>query len=442
MKKVKIGVFGAGRGQTMMRYCMLNPDAELVAICDKNEKLLEARKKQFGAKGKHVRYFTDFDTFLKESGVDAVVLANYANDHAPYAIKAMEAGKHVLSEVLPVETLKEAVELCEAVERTGKIYAYAENYCYFASTREMKRLFDNGYLGEFEYGEGEYIHNCQPGWAGLTAGGWEGHWRNVMSAFYYCTHSAGPLVHMVRKSGIRPVKVSGTEGPYNKRMKDMCAGGASVAVEMVTLSNGGIFKSIHGLGLSGNNIWYSAYGTNGRAESAREYAGVTRKAPLYCLYVNGGNTEDDALTETHKYCPKLTRRARQFGHSGSDWYIMNNFCKRIRGEEADTVDVYEALDMYFVGHFGYLSALEGGAAQEIPDFRDKAVREKYRNDTRCPDKNKAGDQLLPSNTQGGWVIGEAEKEHMKWRAANPVKRGFLKKTIFEMKKYFNRGRVK
>ena len=111
MEKVKIGVFGAGRGQTMMRYCMLNPDAELVAICDKNEKLLEARKKQFGAKGKHVRYFTDFDTFLKESGVDAVVLANYANDHAPYAIKAMEAGKHVLSEVLPVETLKEAVEL-------------------------------------------------------------------------------------------------------------------------------------------------------------------------------------------------------------------------------------------------------------------------------------------------------------------------------------------
>ena len=442
MEKVKIGVFGAGRGQTMMRYCMLNPDAELIAICDKNQKLLDARKKQFGRKGKNVKYFTDFDTFLAESGVDAVVLANYANDHAPYAIKAMKAGKHVLSEVLPVETLKEAVELCEAVEETGKIYAYAENYCYFASTREMKKLFDSGYLGEFEYGEGEYIHNCQPGWPGLTAGGWEGHWRNVMSAFYYCTHSAGPLVHMVRKSGVRPVKVSGTEGPYNKRMKDMCAGGASVAVEMVTLSNGGIFKSIHGLGLSGNNIWYSAYGTKGRAESAREYAGYTLKAPLYRLYVNGGNTETDPLTETHKYYPALSRRARQFGHSGSDWYIMNNFCKRIRGEESDTVDVYEALDMYFVGHFGYLSALNGGLAEEIPDFRDKEVREKYRNDTRCPDKNKAGDQLLPSNTQGGWVIGEKEKEHMKQRTENPVKRGFFKRTIIEMKKYFNRGRIK
>ena len=98
--------------------------------------------------------------------------------------------------------------------------------------------------------------------------------------------------------------------------------------------------------------------------------------------------------------------------------------------------------MYFVGHFGYLSALNGGLAEEIPDFRDKEVREKYRNDTRCPDKNKAGDQLLPSNTQGGWVIGEKEKEHMKQRTENPVKRGFFKRTIIEMKKYFNRGRIK
>ena len=50
--------------------------------------------------------------------------------------------------------------------------------------------------------------------------------------------------------------------------------------------------------------------------------------------------------------------------------------------------------------------------------------------------------LLPSNTQGGWVIGEKEKEHMKWRAENPLKRGKIKGLIFEMKKYFNRGRVK
>ena len=45
--------------------------------------------------------------------MDAVVLANYANEHAPFAIKAMKKGLHVFSEVLPVQNMKEAVELVE-----------------------------------------------------------------------------------------------------------------------------------------------------------------------------------------------------------------------------------------------------------------------------------------------------------------------------------------
>ena len=64
------------------------------------------------------------------------------------------------SEVLPVQTLAEAVRLVEAVEKSGKIYAYGENYCYFPATLEMKRLYRKGVLGEFEYGEGEYAPDC------------------------------------------------------------------------------------------------------------------------------------------------------------------------------------------------------------------------------------------------------------------------------------------
>lgn len=37
---------------------------------------------------------------------------------------------------------------------------------------------------------------------------------------------------------------------------------------------------------------------------------------------------------------------------------------------------------------------------EIPNLRDKAVREKYRNDTACTDPKVAGDQLLPSCSTG------------------------------------------
>ena len=41
MGKIKIGVFGAGRGKTMIREMLNNPDAEVVAICDKYLPLLD-----------------------------------------------------------------------------------------------------------------------------------------------------------------------------------------------------------------------------------------------------------------------------------------------------------------------------------------------------------------------------------------------------------------
>ena len=72
-------------------------------------------------------YYTDFNEFIKHD-MDAVLLANYATEHAPFAIAAMKAGKHVLSEVLPALNMAQAVELIECVEETGMKYCYLENY--------------------------------------------------------------------------------------------------------------------------------------------------------------------------------------------------------------------------------------------------------------------------------------------------------------------------
>ena len=188
MKKVKIGVIGVGRGRTMIDYCKQANNATLVAICDFQTELLEKAKKEIGDE---VAYYTSYDEFLKHD-MDAVVLANYATQHAPFAIKALKANKHVLSEVLPVQTLSEAVSLVEAIESSNLIYAYAENYCYMPAPKEMKKLYKEGKLGSFEYGECEYIHNCAPIWPHITYGD-KNHWRNHMYATFYCTHSIGPL---------------------------------------------------------------------------------------------------------------------------------------------------------------------------------------------------------------------------------------------------------
>jgi predicted dehydrogenase len=149
----------------------------------------------------------------------------------------MKKGKHVFSEVLPVQTMKEAVELIEAVEETGMIYGYAENYCYMPSTFEMKKLYNEGKIGEFEYGECEYVHNGEKIWPSITYGE-KDHWRNRMYATFYCTHSLGPIIHA---TGLRPTKVVGFEGCLNhsQRRHRLGSRGASFGMEMVTLENGG-----------------------------------------------------------------------------------------------------------------------------------------------------------------------------------------------------------
>ncbi|MBQ7983784.1 MAG: Gfo/Idh/MocA family oxidoreductase, partial [Clostridia bacterium] len=122
MKKVKLGVFGAGRGMTMVREILNDPMAELVAVCDKYKPLLDRCKKTAEEAGMYnVTYYERFDDFFNHD-MDAVVLANYANEHVPFGIRLMESGRHIMTECLTCATMKEAVELIEAVERTGMIY--------------------------------------------------------------------------------------------------------------------------------------------------------------------------------------------------------------------------------------------------------------------------------------------------------------------------------
>ena len=90
------------------------------------------------------------------------------------------------------------------------------------------------------------------------------------------------------------------------------------------------------------------------------------------------------------------------------------FFEKVLGERnADTVDVYEALDMFLPGMFAYRSILAGGIPMEIPNLRNKAEREKWRHDTACTDPAVAGEMLLPTFSRGTPEIDDGVYAHMK-----------------------------
>ncbi len=387
---IKIGVFGARRGNSMIEWCQKSKRAEVVVICDKDADAISELKKKFPI---GVIFCSTFEELLA-CDIDAVVLANYAHQHAPYAIKCLNAGKHVLSEVLPCQCMKEAVELIEAVESSGKIYAYAENYCYMPAPREMRKLYQSGKLGEFEYGEGEYVHNCEPIWADITYGE-RNHWRNRMNANFYCTHSIGPMIHI---TGLRPVSVVGFELPFTDKCARMGRKTGLGGIEMITFDNGGIARSLHAC-LDKNSIRFCIYGSKGRAESAQYDA---QNGEIKRIYVNLDKTEGVYDDDPTTYLPEdeisaLTKEIDYNDiHANSDYYVMHNFISALEGIDAEIIDVYEAMDMFLPGIFAYFSVLEGGKPQIIPNLRDKGERDKWRHDVRCCDEEVAGDQVLPS----------------------------------------------
>ncbi len=404
-KKLKIGVFGAYRGMTMINVLLNHPDAELTAICDKFTPALQRAGQAAREAGlTDVALYERFDDFFQHD-MDAVVLANYSNEHAPFAIRLLDSGRHVISEVLPCQNMAEAVALIEAVERSGKVYAYAENYCYMWHTFEMWRRYERGEIGEVMYGEGEYIHDCAGIWPDITYGE-KDHWRNNMFPTFYCTHSLGPLLAI---TGRRPVRVTGFLTNQNTTVEPLGnRTGEGAALEMVTLDNGAVLKSIHGhLKREPGSVNYELYGMKGSMESERftpSYAPEGQE-PQVQVYREG-----DVVCEgtTERYVPEkfvAPELAARFGtHGGSDFYATHFFIEKILGRPEGlkySIDVYKAVDMGICGILAYRSILEGGRSVEVPDLRDPAQRDKYRDDRACTDARVAGDQLWPNLPGGG-----------------------------------------
>jgi len=367
-----------------------HPDAELVAVCDKYVPLLDEMKKVSDEKNIRVALYENFDDFIQHD-MDAAVLANYANEHAPFGIRLLKSGRHILSEVLPCETLSQMVELIEAAEESGKVYAYAENYCYMTAPFEMRRRYENGDIGEVQYAEGEYIHDCSSIWPQITYGD-RTHWRNRLYSTYYCTHSLGPVITV---TGRRPVQVSGFETNNNAKRGSMNINfrGGSGGIEMVTLDNGAVVKSIHGgLKREPGSINYQVYGTNGMMETGRFDGSLS-------VYTEG---EKLCRGELSNYRPEpfvSPDMAKIFtGHGGSDFYPTHFFIDKILGGEDGkkySIDVYTAADMGICGILAYRSILNGNTPINVPNLRNKNERDAYRGDVACTNPAVAGDQLLP-----------------------------------------------
>ena len=388
-KKIKIGVVGVGRGKSFMQGASDLINMELVAVCDTWEERLEKVGNEYG-----VATYIDYERFL-EHDMDAVILANYFHEHAPFAIKALEAGKHVMSETSCNATLAEGVALCRAVEKTGLIYRLAENYPHTVFNQEMKRLYMEGEIGEVTYAEGEYNHPMSP-YDRLQLSPGRYHWRSWLPSTYYCTHALAPLMYITETI---PVKVNGLSIACREVDEMTVRVTDPGSVILCRMDNGSVFR-IFGLILPGHSNWYRLHGTRGAMEITRG-PGYFGPGQVRVWHEEWDLKPGEVKERTYvPNWPEHGDLAEKAGHGGGDFWTNFHFANAIRSGEQPFLDVYRGVTMSSVGILAWKSALEDGHPFEVPDFREENSRKKYENDNWSPFPKDAGPGQPPPSILG------------------------------------------
>ena len=111
-----VALIGCGsQGRNVARAMAQVPGVRLAAVCDPDESRLGKLREELGAE----RAVGDLRRILDDRSIDAVIVATPDHWHAPAAILACDAGKHVYVEKPCSHNLREAMLLRETAHRTG-----------------------------------------------------------------------------------------------------------------------------------------------------------------------------------------------------------------------------------------------------------------------------------------------------------------------------------
>ena len=110
-RQVRVGMVGTSLWADTMHLPALksHPQAEIVAICGRNQE----RTAEIAQKYNIPKIFTDYETLIRQSGAEALIVATPDDLHYPVTIAALESGLHVLCEKPLALHANQALEMYE-----------------------------------------------------------------------------------------------------------------------------------------------------------------------------------------------------------------------------------------------------------------------------------------------------------------------------------------
>ena len=165
-RKLRIGIIGTGGiANYHMRSYLTQPDVEIVAGAD----LIPDKAASF-FKEYHVdaKAFLDYREMIDTMNLDAVSVCTYNSSHAACTIYALEHGVSVLVEKPMCVTLDEAVAICRAEKKSGKMVSVGFQPRFDDNMKMIKKIVESGELGKVYYIQtgGGRRHGIPVSWSG------------------------------------------------------------------------------------------------------------------------------------------------------------------------------------------------------------------------------------------------------------------------------------
>ena len=150
-KKIKVGIIGTGWiAEAHAESYKKCPDVEIVALAD----IIPGKAEKFAADNgiENARiYSSDRELIDNEKDIDAVSVCTYNRQHAPCTIYGLEHGVNVLLEKPMCVTLEEAVEICKAEKKSGKVLSIGFQPRFDENMKMVKKVVESGELGQVYY---------------------------------------------------------------------------------------------------------------------------------------------------------------------------------------------------------------------------------------------------------------------------------------------------
>jgi aryl-alcohol dehydrogenase-like predicted oxidoreductase/predicted dehydrogenase len=147
-KVVHWGILGPGKiANRFADQLRLSQTGVLAAIAGRNAERVRA----FAERWSVARTYLAFEELLEDSAVEAVYIATPHRLHANWAIKAMDAGKHVLCEKPMAVNHGSAMAMAEAAHRNGVVFLEAYMHLFHPQIDVLLQLLRDGAIGEVQH---------------------------------------------------------------------------------------------------------------------------------------------------------------------------------------------------------------------------------------------------------------------------------------------------